>query len=288
MMSPAHTLVSVVIITHNRLERLRDAIRSVQDQTWPAVEIIVVDDGSDEPGYASYRPKGVRWIVCSPSSRRRFGYPAPGLARNLGARHARGAYIAALDDDDVWFPTKLAEQVTCMQRDGYAISCTEALLGDGRFHPGQPYPVYHREHYGPYCEAFFTNLLGEWHGALPEVFTLDLIRRKNFIIHSTVVLRRDLFFAVGGYREDVRLHGMEEGGEAFHVDHDLWLRCLALGDCLHLNQPLAYYDGQFSAPGRRPSSKSFPPPILPPEDRGKDAPGLACVVSLPNRQGRKG
>ena len=92
---------SVIIPTFNRLELLKAALRSVQEQTVPDFEVIVVDDGSTDGTTEWARTQsGVRVM--------RQDNAGPSAARNLGARHATGNYLAFLDSDDLFFPDALA------------------------------------------------------------------------------------------------------------------------------------------------------------------------------------
>lgn len=101
-------LVSVIIPAYNCARYLPAAIQSVLEQTYPCVEIVVVDDGStDETQDILSRYSNVIAIQQSNG----------GLshARNQGIRRAGGEYIALLDGDDIWPETKLAEQVELMK-----------------------------------------------------------------------------------------------------------------------------------------------------------------------------
>jgi glycosyltransferase involved in cell wall biosynthesis len=227
-------LVSVVIPTYNRFASLLAAIASVKAQTHTNVEIIVVDDGSPDPAYHSVRPDGVTWVDLPAASV--CGRACAGHTRNAGIALASGEFVAFLDDDDAWLPEKLSKQLAAMARSGYRMSCTEALMGDGPMVTGAQYPVYHREYFREFCVNFFEKTGREWTGRLPDVFTLQLIREHDFIITSTVVADRALLDEAGGFK--CLPHGQE--------DDDMWLRCLEHGDCLHLNEPLVYYDGRLA------------------------------------------
>lgn len=98
-------LVSVIIPTYNRAAFVAKAVESVLNQTYKRMEIIVVDDGSTDNTYeALKRYEGrIRYIYQQRSERSR--------ARNRGFRHSRGDYIAFLDSDDLWLPTKIKRQV---------------------------------------------------------------------------------------------------------------------------------------------------------------------------------
>jgi glycosyltransferase involved in cell wall biosynthesis len=99
--------VSVIIPTYNRADYVLEAIESVLAQTYSDYEIIVVDDGSTDETAAVLRPlaeKGVIRCVYQPNQ-------GESAARNHGIRLARGDYIAFLDSDDLFLPTKLEKQV---------------------------------------------------------------------------------------------------------------------------------------------------------------------------------
>jgi GT2 family glycosyltransferase len=94
-------LFSVIIPTFNRAELLGSALESVFAQRGTEFEIIVVDDGSADRTIDYLHSLGNRVSVLRQSNR------GPGSARNLGARHAQGKYLAFLDSDDLWFPWTL-------------------------------------------------------------------------------------------------------------------------------------------------------------------------------------
>lgn len=117
-------LVSVVIPTFKRPELLRRAICSALDQTYKPIEIIVIDDNSRDYTavmVSAFRTKNIRY-VCHDARR------GAAAARNTGINVAHGDYIAFLDDDDEWLPTKLETQLRALQ--GYdAIVCSSLING---------------------------------------------------------------------------------------------------------------------------------------------------------------
>lgn len=105
-------LVSAIVGVYNREAYLREALDSILAQTYPAIELIVVDDGSTNAGvfriYESYGNK-IRLI------RRDRNSGTCELARYQGVKAARGAYCAFLDSDDLWEPHKIEEQIAFME-----------------------------------------------------------------------------------------------------------------------------------------------------------------------------
>src|ERR671930_538107 len=97
-------LVSVVVIFLNAERFLQEAIESVFAQTYPAWELLLVDDGSSDEStaiaqcYAAHHAGQVRYLEHPRHANRGMS-----ASRNLGIRHAHGAYIAFLDADDIWF-----------------------------------------------------------------------------------------------------------------------------------------------------------------------------------------
>jgi glycosyltransferase involved in cell wall biosynthesis len=103
--------VSVVIAFLNAERYLAEAIQSVVAQTYEDWELFLVDDGSTDGSAAvaeDYAGRDARITCLHHPDRRNFGASA---SRNLGMRNARGEYLAYLDADDAWLPTKLEEQV---------------------------------------------------------------------------------------------------------------------------------------------------------------------------------
>jgi glycosyltransferase involved in cell wall biosynthesis len=117
-------LVSVIIPTYNRAHVIGRAIESALMQTYPSIEVIVVDDGStDETGKVLWRyGSGLRTISQSNAG--------PAVARNMGIGASHGEFVAFLDSDDVWHPTKIEQQVSAVSRfgDGCGSCFTDAAF----------------------------------------------------------------------------------------------------------------------------------------------------------------
>lgn len=226
--------VSAIISTYNRYGSLLRAIDSIKKQTHKNIEVIVVNDNSEQKKYYGKRVDGVKWIDLEKNSKELFGYACPGYVKNVGMSEANGQYIAILDDDDVWLPEKVQTQLTAMIIGGWRFSCTEGYMGDSHFVKNRKYPIYHREYYEGFCRSFFERHYGDWKGQLPDIFDLALIQKHNFIVHSSVMLEKSLLDLVGFYKEIP--NGEEDG--------DLWKRILDQTNCLNINDPLFYYDGR--------------------------------------------
>ena len=107
-------MVSVIMPAHNSANTLGAALDSVLSQDYRNLEVLVVDDGSDDATAevaASRRDQRLSLIRHS----RQKGAAA---ARNTGMKKARGEFVAFLDSDDLWLPGKLGRQVAALQAAG--------------------------------------------------------------------------------------------------------------------------------------------------------------------------
>lgn len=126
-------LVSVVIPTRNRAALLTRAIESVLCQTYPYLDVVVVDDASQDDSasaveVAARRDPRVRYL-------RHHANKGGSAARNSGIEVARGSLVAFLDDDDRWASTKIARQLEELRSyDG--VLCGFALATPGRLRKG--------------------------------------------------------------------------------------------------------------------------------------------------------
>ena len=118
--------ISALIPTYNRRTEVLRAIDSVLAQTVPVDEIIVVDDGSADGSAEAIRSRyGSRVTLFQQEN---AGVSA---ARNVGILEARGEWIAFLDSDDVWFPTKIERQFEALAAlgDGFGMCFTDCVYG---------------------------------------------------------------------------------------------------------------------------------------------------------------
>ena len=191
---------TVVIPTRDRSQMLRRALDSVLAQEGLAVEAIVVDDGSREPVSVPQddRASLVRHEVSRGVSE----------ARNSGLARARAPWIAFLDDDDFYAPTKLAAQLEAATAGGAdVVLCGWAIVdGEGRFH-----------------------------GSLPPPDGAGLARALHEICAvgppGCVLIRTDLVRQAGGF----------DPAFAILADWDLWLRTIPGRVVASVTEPLVAY-----------------------------------------------
>jgi glycosyltransferase involved in cell wall biosynthesis len=194
--------VSAVIPAYNRARFLPAAVDSIRAQTYPCMEIVIVDDGSTDDTERTVQQlgAGVRYI--------RQANAGPAAARNRGIREARGELVAFLDTDDRWLPDKLALQVDVIRRDPtVALVCADMAIEDEH---GTVQVASNFRQRG--MQAFFSGLGGR---PIPEAPRRLL--EVNFVNTSTVLARRDVLLALDGFDRRLR----------YGEDLELWLRIAA-------------------------------------------------------------
>jgi glycosyltransferase involved in cell wall biosynthesis len=205
--------VTVVIPTRNRASLLqKTALRAALSQEGVNVEVIVVDDAStDETPLALERVDDLRLRVLRHDVRR-----GQFRARNAGIAHARGEWIAFLDDDDVWSPAKLRSQLDVARAAGASFVYTGAVMIGSRVEVKGVVDA-------PPAEDLASRLL---------------VRNWMRAGSSTVAARADLVATVGGFDEQL----------SELADWDFWIRLALEG------RPAACPDllaGYLSHPGNR-------------------------------------
>jgi glycosyltransferase involved in cell wall biosynthesis len=128
--------VTAVIPTRNRPGLLTRAVRSALAQTHRNLDVVVVIDGPDEATAAALHALADPRVTIVPLLEGVGGSEA----RNIGARAAKGEWIALLDDDDEWLPTKLARQfaaLTSLDNNNVILSSkyTEQFISEFYEHP---------------------------------------------------------------------------------------------------------------------------------------------------------
>lgn len=191
--------VSVVIPTYNRAAFLPAAVASVQAQTYPCDEIVIVDDGSadDTRQVVSQLGPGLRYV--------RQANAGPAAARNRGIEAAQGDLVAFLDTDDRWLPQKIERQVELFRREP-ALALVGADMAIEDLAAGQRVDSNFARRG---LKAFFDELDGQ-----PVPHAPQRLLKLNFINTSTVLARRAVLLQARGF--DTRLR--------YGEDLELWLR----------------------------------------------------------------
>ena len=177
--------VSVVIPSYRRADTLRRAIDSVINQTYKDLEILVVDDNivGDEFSKAlhdiidEYKDDSRVRLVTQPK------HINGAEARNAGIRAARGEWIAFLDDDDEWLPTKIENQLAALEShpECMGVSCLYSEFCSGKLiHSCPPYNT--------------------------DNFNFKIFTRQVAVFTSTVLLNREKLLEFGAFNNKLRRH----------------------------------------------------------------------------------
>jgi glycosyltransferase involved in cell wall biosynthesis len=203
--------VSVVIPAYNAMTYLPDTLESVFKQTFTDFEVLIIDDGStDNIG---------QWVKEIIDPRVKLivqNNQGVSAARNTGINHAQGEYIAFLDADDLWEPTKLEKQVICLEKNPeIGLVDTWVALVD--------------EHSHPTGTVIKTNAEGNvWK---------QIIERPTVVCGSSPLVRRSCFTNVGLFNRDL-------SGSA---DWDMWIRVASRYLFAVIKQPLVYYRQHYNS-----------------------------------------
>lgn len=173
--------VSVVLPTYNRARLIRDACRSVLDQDFTDLELLIVDDASTD--------ETSRIVEAIGDPRIRYYHRAvnggAAAARNTGIRAALGRFVAFQDSDDVWFPGTLGRRVRAME--AAPRQCPVVVGGVVRIARGR---TVHRVPVPGGAERYLD---------------VAALVRRPFGFPQTWVARRDALVAAGGFDESFRI-----------------------------------------------------------------------------------
>ena len=218
------SLVSVVISSYQSADTLSRAVHSVLNQSYPHLEVVVVDNGSTDHTPAVIAELARQDSRVHPVHLEQNRCPAGG--RNAGVENSNGGYIAFLDADDEWLPDKLEPQVWALDTQPQA----GVVITDGWVIDDQ---IGTKQLYSDTYQAYFTRLAPREIQPGKGLSWLDgpvreIIYEKCFINTSSIMLRKSLFTSSGGF--DPRRFGPE--------DVDLWVRLAKKTRFVYLDKPV--------------------------------------------------
>lgn len=173
-----YPLVSIIITTFKRPDKLSRAIESVLNQNYQNLEIIVVDDNDSESEGRLATEKVMQTFENNQKIKYvKHEYNKNGAAaRNTGIRHSEGVYITYLDDDDIYYSHKVSSQVEFLEKN--------------------------KNFAGVYCgwtngeQAFIPKYAGD--------FTFELLSGEVRLITNSIMLTRSSTLDAGGWDETFR------------------------------------------------------------------------------------
>ncbi|KAB2837030.1 MAG: glycosyltransferase [Candidatus Brocadia sp.] len=200
------SLVSVIIPTYNCARFLMESVGSVLSQTYQPYEIIVIDDGSTDNTKEVLQPvmQRIKYVQLEQNK----GSP---VVRNIGIQAAQGEYVAFLDADDVWLPEKLQTDRECFDKHPDV-----GMVYSKHINIDEKGVVFH----------------GAMKKRLPcgKIF-VQLFSEQNFIITSSVVVRKAVFETTGLFDEQL----------VNCQDWDMWLRIAFYFQIAGIDKPLIKY-----------------------------------------------
>lgn len=173
----AQDLVSVIMPCFNDGKYIEESVESVNNQTYPAIELIVIDDGSTDSQTIDVLTRMRKEGKCTLLH---TDHQGPSGARNHGIRHAMGKYILPLDSDDLIEPLYIERAVEAIKEDP-----KRGVV---------------------YCQAdLFGEMSGKWN--LPT-YSFEQMLRDNIVFVTALFYKKD-WKAVGGFNEKMS-NGMED------------------------------------------------------------------------------
>jgi glycosyltransferase involved in cell wall biosynthesis len=197
--------VSIIVTTYNRKILLMETINSIIVQSFVDFELIIIDNMSED---------GTEQYINEISDDRihYFRNPNNGIIavnRNFGIQHAKGRYIAFCDDDDLWLPSKLEQQVSLLTRNSDVALCYT------------------------HAESFMNNKTLSMRMNRRNVVRNHFFEllRGNYLPNSSVLIRHNIFYELGLLTENPSLR----------EDYEMWLRVARYYKIMGINTSLIRY-----------------------------------------------
>lgn len=194
---------SIIIPAYNAMNYLPETLKSVLKQTFTDFEVLIINDGSSD--------NIVEWFCNIIDSRvKLISQENQGVsaARNIGIKNSTGEYIAFIDADDLWEPTKLEKQLQCFKNHpsvGLVHTAMRMIDEEGK----------------SLGRTFISNVEGD---------ALKSLLQQNTIVTSSVIVSRSCL-NVGNF--DNNLHSSE--------DWELWVRIALRYPIMLIKEPLVFY-----------------------------------------------
>lgn len=207
-------LVSIIIGTYERYDLVLRAIESALNQTYNNIEVIVVDDCSKDDRYKLLESrKDIIYLKTEKNS------SLPAIPRNMGIIRSSGKWISFLDDDDYFVPSKIEDQMEYSK--SYDFICSDAFYDNTL---------------NSYAKGLY---LDYWNKINPEdtdLFDINLIKKHNLIINSSVLVKKEKLIEIGLLTTDVNFRRVE--------DYHTWLTLLStnVNFCKFVDKKLLYYN----------------------------------------------
>lgn len=234
-MSESPPLVSVLVLCYNHAPYVAESIRSVLEQDYPAIELIVCDDGSDDESREVIRDI----VKANPHIKTRLSEVNQGYTRtfNTAFAESKGVFLIDLAADDVLLPGRISKQVALFAESGPK---TGVVYSDAQYIDAGGKPLH--KHFGP-APAKVPN------EKPPSGDLYARLLRGYLIAAPTMMIRREVLDALGGYDEHLD-----------YEDFDFWVRSARHWHYAYLNAVTTktrILDSSLGAQQYRPGSKQL-------------------------------
>lgn len=207
----ANPLISVVITIFKNTKRVSRVLNTVINQTYDNLEIIVVDGANldrNKKAVEEFKDKRIKYVRVEPEAVRWPGAKAVQHQRNIGCKLAKGNWIAMLDDDDEWEPSKIEKQVNVLKIKRIWVDNLSLITCWSKIFTEKGYFI---------------------ERANRHIYYKDLLKNFNLSSTSTYLVKKSALEAVGWWDEDVQ--GMHE--------YDIALKMAKKGYRIYsVNEPL--------------------------------------------------
>ncbi len=205
-------LVSIIVRTYDRAALLSRALVSIAAQSYPNIEILVVNNGGPDVRETAERACGSRTLRYVQMSERRH----IGAASNAGARRATGLYVGYLDDDDLLYPDHVARAVGALQQS--------------------------------HADLVYANCVGEYavmRGNEKHVLGFRIFRDREFDLDDIYVENVAPIHSIAHRRDCFERFGYFDESLAVTDDWEMWLRIARGGRIVHVDRATCEYSWRY-------------------------------------------
>lgn len=191
-LGPPRPLVSVCLATYNRPGPVRKALDSLRRQTYPRIEVVLIDDGSTDPGMPACLAELAPDFQARGWTLMRQANAGPGAARNAAVRRARGDYVLFMDDDNLALAHEIERFVTAALASGAdVLTCIPGRHPETTVGPAGVAKL-------PTADAGYPVCAVDW---TPVGASLALCAMINCLGDGNALYKRSVFEALGGFPE---------------------------------------------------------------------------------------
>jgi teichuronic acid biosynthesis glycosyltransferase TuaG len=201
----SNSLVSIITPLFNSESLIGEVYNSIHSQTYSNWEWLVIDDCSIDLGF------DVVSLIAKQDHRvrvyRNTNNLGAGASRNRGIEESKGRYVAFLDSDDLWLPTKLEKQINFMQVHGYALTYTQYQKFDSSGELGVVIPP----NTTTYNQLLYSNVIG----CLTAVYDVDQLGKRYMPL---IRKRQDMGLWLSILKDIPKAYCLQENLAKYRVD----------------------------------------------------------------------